>query len=103
MNNFHPVQTRLLKSYFFHRYQIIYTMSLIPLMFGNWWDDDCYCDHPLRLLDQQFHPGLRYSRQQTPAALSFVIKPRRNEDAKQQGDNTASIPEKDKFQVVKDN
>lgn len=75
-------------------------MSLVPLLFRDWWDD---FDRPSRLIDQHFGLGLRHHDLLHPGSLlrTGYIRPWRNLTRQESG--TSSITaDKEKFQVILD-
>ncbi|KAG7206741.1 hypothetical protein KM043_000666 [Ampulex compressa] len=85
-------------------------MSLIPLMFSNWWED---LDRPHRLLDQNFGLGLFPDQLPSPAELTELLCPGRNRqlrmyikpsDLLREKDSGSSVikADKDSFQVMLD-
>ncbi|XP_026462343.1 protein lethal(2)essential for life-like isoform X2 [Ctenocephalides felis] len=82
-------------------------MSLVPLMFRDWWDD-FGIDHPSsRLFDQHFGMGLNRndllsSFRNSPTLLrGGYFRPWRTELLKQDSGSTVTA-DKDKFQVILD-
>uniref|UniRef100_A0A6V7KVN7 SHSP domain-containing protein n=1 Tax=Bracon brevicornis TaxID=1563983 RepID=A0A6V7KVN7_9HYME len=86
-------------------------MSLVPLLFSNWWED---LERPHRLLDQDFGLGLYPEQLLTPTVLERYLTPRSSRnpllyyrpwaDLLRQGDSGTSTvrADKDKFQVILD-
>ena len=76
---------------------IVWQMSLVPLMFRDWWDD---FDRPSRLLDQHFGLGLRHHDLLHPGSLlrTGYIRPWRNITRQDSGSSSITA-DKDKFQV----
>ncbi|XP_058796863.1 protein lethal(2)essential for life-like [Phymastichus coffea] len=83
-------------------------MSLIPLIFSDWWED---LDRPHHLQDQDFGLGLHPEQLMTPQKLNLLyLQPRRSNyirpwtELLRQGDRGVSTVEadKDKFQVTLD-
>ena len=50
-------------------------MSLVPLLFSDWWED---LDRPHHLLDQNFGLGLHPDQLVTPRRLELYLQPSRN-------------------------
>lgn len=75
-------------------------MSLVPLLFRDWWDD---FDRPSRLLDQNFGLGLRHHDLLHPGSLlrTGYIRPWRNITRQDSGSSNITA-DKDKFQVILD-
>lgn len=85
-------------------------MSVVPLLFRDWWDDeDFHFSRPSRLMDQQFGLGLR----RDDLLSTFGSLPRRSlfrnyvrpwhSTALQRQDSGSTIQQdKDKFQVILD-
>lgn len=84
-------------------------MSIVPLMFRDWWDEwDTHT--PLRssrLLDQQFGTGLRRDDllssfwKPSPSVLrSGYIRPWGNQNLQRQDSGSTLNMDKDKFQVI---
>ncbi|KAJ8935690.1 hypothetical protein NQ314_012689 [Rhamnusium bicolor] len=84
-------------------------MSMVPLLFRDWWDEDDFA-RPSRLLDQQFGLGLRRddllnSLSSIPrrSRLSNYIRPWSTSTSLQRQDSGSTITQdKDKFQVILD-
>ena len=90
-------------------------MSLIPLLFSDWWED---LDRPHRLLDQNFGLGLYPEQLLNSNILDQYILPNRNQRLrnpliyyrpwgellrKNEGGGTSTVKaDKDKFQVILD-
>lgn len=94
-------------------------MSLIPLLFSDWWED---LDRPHRLLDQNFGLGLYPEQLLNPSILDQYVLPARErrmggamprnpliyyrpwgELLRKEGGGTSTVKaDKDKFQVVLD-
>lgn len=83
-------------------------MSLVPLLFSDWWED---LDQPHRLLDQNFGLGLHPEQLVTPSRLELYLQPRRrpnyvrpwHELLRSNDAGTSTVhADKDKFQVVLD-
>ena len=90
-------------------------MSLIPLLFSEWWED---LDHPHRLFDQNFGLGLYPEQLLNPNILDQYILPSRDRRLrspliyyrpwgellrKNEGGGTSTVKaDKDKFQVILD-
>lgn len=74
-------------------------MSLIPLLYRDWWDD---FDRPARLFDQNFGLGLRrddlLSSWNSPLLRTGYIRPWRDLVRQSSGSSTVQL-DKDKFQV----
>lgn len=72
-------------------------MSLVPLLFHDWWDD---LDRPSRLLDQHFGLGLRHHELLHPRSLlrTGYIRPWRNITRQDSGSSNITA-DKEKFQV----
>jgi crystallin alpha B len=72
-------------------------MSLVPLLFRDWWDD---LERPSRLLDQHFGLGLRHHELMHPGSLlrTGYIRPWRNITRQDSGSSNIAA-DKDKFQV----
>ena len=72
-------------------------MSLVPLLFRDWWDD---FERPSRLLDQHFGLGLRHNDLLHPGSLlrTGYIRPWRNITRQESGSSSITA-DKDKFQV----
>ncbi|XP_066594707.1 protein lethal(2)essential for life-like [Prorops nasuta] len=88
-------------------------MSLVPLLFSDWWED---LDRPHRLLDQNFGLGLTPDQLLTPSRLEMYAYPRERRNnplvyyrpwadllrqVEERGSSTVQA-DKDKFQVVLD-
>ncbi|KAK6643580.1 Protein lethal(2)essential for life [Polyplax serrata] len=78
-------------------------MSLIPLLYRDWWDD---FERPSRLFDQNFGIGLRRddllsSFFNSPMLRSGYIRPWRELTRQSSGSSTVHS-DKDKFQVILD-
>uniref|UniRef100_A0A6M2DNF1 Putative small heat shock protein 22.1 grapholita molesta n=1 Tax=Xenopsylla cheopis TaxID=163159 RepID=A0A6M2DNF1_XENCH len=79
-------------------------MSLVPLLFRDWWED---YDHPMRLMDQHFGMGLNRhdllsSLHATPSLFrGGYYRPWRNEISNDDSSSTI-VADKDKFQVTLD-
>jgi Alpha crystallin A chain, N terminal. len=75
----------------------VWQMSLVPLLFRDWWDD---LDRPSRLLDQHFGLGLRHNDLLHPGSLlrTGYIRPWRNITRQDSGSSSITA-DKDKFQV----
>jgi hypothetical protein len=75
----------------------VWQMSLVPLMFRDWWDE---FDRPSRLLDQHFGLGLRHHDLLHPGSLlrTGYIRPWRNITRQDSGSSSITA-DKDKFQV----
>nr|QII15525.1 protein lethal2 essential for life [Teleogryllus emma] len=76
-------------------------MSLVPLMFRDWWDD---LERPSRLLDQHFGLGLRHQDllNYWPTLRSTgYMRPWRSL-ARQDSGSSNVVVDKDKFQVILD-
>lgn len=81
-------------------------MSVVPMMFRDWWDDWERWERPSRLLDQHFGAGLR--RDDLLSSLSAVpssslfrnsyFRPWRTALARQESSSTINFT-KDKFEV----
>ncbi|XP_033607000.1 protein lethal(2)essential for life isoform X1 [Cryptotermes secundus] len=71
-------------------------MSLVPLLFRDWWDD---LDRPSRLIDQHFGLGLRHHDLLHPGSLlrTGYIRPWRN-ITRQDSGSSSITGDKDKFQ-----
>lgn len=90
-------------------------MSLIPLIFSDWWED---LDRPHRLLDQNFGLGLYPEQLPNPYVLDQFILPRRDRRQRnplmyfrpwgellrknEDGGTSTVQADKDKFQVILD-
>ncbi|CAK9818778.1 Protein lethal(2)essential for life [Anthophora plagiata] len=91
-------------------------MSLIPLLFSDWWED---LDHPHRLFDQNFGLGLYPEQLLNPSVLERYVLPSRDRRLrspvmmyyrpwndllrKNEGGGTSTVKaDKDKFQVILD-
>ncbi|CAK9803878.1 Protein lethal(2)essential for life [Anthophora quadrimaculata] len=91
-------------------------MSLIPLLFSDWWED---LDHPHRLFDQNFGLGLYPEQLLSPSILERYVLPSRERRLKSpvmmyyrpwndllrktEGGGTSTVKaDKDKFQVILD-
>lgn len=82
-------------------------MSVVPMMFRDWWDEWETPMRSSRLLDQHFGTGLRRddisSFTNTPSLLrSGYIRPWRNTSLQRQDSGSVLNVEKDKFQVILD-
>lgn len=82
-------------------------MSVVPMMFRDWWDEWETPMRSSRLLDQHFGSGLRRddisSFTNTPSLLrSGYIRPWRNTSLQRQDSGSVLNCEKDKFQVILD-
>lgn len=89
-------------------------MSLVPLLFSNWWED---LDRPHRLFDQDFGLGLHQDQLLPPSILDHYAAPSRHHRnplayyrpwgellRKVEGGGTSTVhSDKDKFQVSKHN
>ncbi|KAF5283946.1 hypothetical protein FQA39_LY17187 [Lamprigera yunnana] len=82
-------------------------MSMVPLMFRDWWDD-IEISRPHRLLDQNFGSTLNrdelihsFSSFPRYSLSNRYFRPWRNEITKQNSGSTISA-DKDKFQVILD-
>ncbi|CAG5029465.1 unnamed protein product [Parnassius apollo] len=81
-------------------------MSIVPMMFRDWWDD---WDRPSRLLDQHFGVGLRKddllsSISSFPSSSIFrnsYFRPWRTSLARQESSSTINVT-KEKFEVILD-
>ncbi|CAH2042530.1 unnamed protein product, partial [Iphiclides podalirius] len=81
-------------------------MSIVPMMFRDWWDD---WDRPSRLLDQHFGMGLRKddlisSLSSLPSSSIFrnsYFRPWRTSLARQESASTINMT-KEKFEVILD-
>ncbi|XP_053615147.1 protein lethal(2)essential for life [Plodia interpunctella] len=80
-------------------------MSIVPMMFRDWWDD---WDRPSRLLDQHFGMGLRrddllnyISTMPTSSLRNSYFRPWRTSLARQESASTINLT-KDKFEVILD-
>ncbi|KAJ4433547.1 protein lethal(2)essential for life isoform X2 [Periplaneta americana] len=75
-------------------------MSLVPLLFRDWWDD---IERPSRLLDQHFGLGLRHHDLLHPGSLTRTgyFRPWRNITRQDSGSSNITA-DKDKFQVILD-
>nr|CAD7438185.1 unnamed protein product [Timema bartmani] len=77
-------------------------MSVVPLMFRDWWDD---FDRPTRLMDQHFAMGLRRDdllsslNPLLPLRSSGYLRPWRHLNRQDNGGVSSITAEKDKFQV----
>nr|CAD7593162.1 unnamed protein product [Timema genevievae] len=78
-----------------------YDMSVVPLMFRDWWDD---FDRPTRLMDQHFAMGLRRDdllsslNPLLPLRSSGYLRPWRHLNRQDSGGVSSITAEKDKFQ-----
>ncbi|XP_026462571.1 protein lethal(2)essential for life-like [Ctenocephalides felis] len=79
-------------------------MSLVPLLFHDWWED---YDHPMRLLDQHFGMGLNRndlltSLHATPSLFrGGYYRPWRSEIS-ERGSSSTIKKDSDKFQITLD-
>ncbi|XP_029054767.1 protein lethal(2)essential for life-like [Osmia bicornis bicornis] len=83
-------------------------MSLVPLLFSDWWED---LERPHRLLDQNFGLGLYPEQLLSPSRMDHYLPPRRRASyyrpwadllrTNETGTSTVQA-DKDKFQVVLD-
>lgn len=75
-------------------------MSLVPLMFRDWWED---FDRPLRLFDQNFGLGLRHDDLFHPSLhrSSGYLRPWRLLPRQDSGTSSVQV-DKEKFQVILD-
>lgn len=91
-------------------------MSLVPMLFSNWWED---LDHPHHIFDQDFGVGLSHDQLLTPQLLHRYLAPSRRHAAivrpsthyarpwaellRNAESATSTVkPDKDKFQVILD-
>ncbi|KAF7989274.1 hypothetical protein HCN44_007948 [Aphidius gifuensis] len=91
-------------------------MSLVPMLFSNWWED---LDHPHHIFDQDFGVGLNHDQLMTPQMFHRYVAPtpRRHhvlarpsnylrpwaELLRNAESATSTVkPDKDKFQVILD-
>lgn len=86
-------------------------MSLVPLLFSDWWED---LDYPHRLLDQNFGLGIHPDQLMNPGMLNAVPRDRRlraspfyyrpwAELLRSNESGTSTVKaDKDKFQVILD-
>nr|CAH7753784.1 unnamed protein product [Callosobruchus chinensis] len=82
-------------------------MSMVPLMFRDWWDDEDFAWHrPSRLLDQHFGVGLRrddlFNNLSTIPRRSRYVRPWTSTDIQRQDSGSTIQQDKDKFQVILD-
>lgn len=91
-------------------------MSLVPLLYRDWWDDDDFFGRHSRLLDQHFGTGLRrddllnsLTLSSPPASgriaprLGTYFRPWRAAQTLTRQDSGSTITQdKDKFQVILD-
>ena len=75
----------------------VWQMSLVPLLFRDWWDD---FERPSRLLDQHFGLGLRHNDLLHPGSLlrTGYVRPWRNITRQESGSSSITA-DKEKFQV----
>lgn len=78
-------------------------MSVVPLMFRDWWDDWDRWERPSRLFDQHFGMGLRRDDllSSVPTSSLFrnsYFRPWRTALTRQESSSTINIT-KDKFEV----
>ncbi|XP_022920759.1 protein lethal(2)essential for life-like [Onthophagus taurus] len=89
----------------FHFFKInLNKMSLVPMLFRDWWDD-FEINRPSRLLDQQFGLGLRRDDLLNSLSLrtSRYLRPWTTNTTLTRQDSGSTIAnEKDKFQVILD-
>ncbi|XP_066599433.1 protein lethal(2)essential for life-like [Prorops nasuta] len=89
-------------------------MSLVPLLFSNWWED---LDSPHQILDQNFGLGLRPDQLLSPSIMEDYIRPLERRARcpvmyyrpwgelirkSEQGGTSTVKADKDKFQVILD-
>lgn len=83
-------------------------MSLVPLLFSDWWEA---LDHPHHLLDQNFGLGISPEQLLSPNRLELFVPPRRNiymhrppwSELRNNDRGTSTVQaDKDKFQVILD-
>ncbi|KAK9744466.1 Hsp20/alpha crystallin family [Popillia japonica] len=83
--------------------KLIYKMSLVPMLFRDWWDDFDF-NRPSRLLDQQF--GLGVNRDDLLSSLNLrnsrYLRPWRSNVLTRQDSGSTIASDKDKFQVILD-
>ncbi|XP_044263854.1 protein lethal(2)essential for life [Tribolium madens] len=85
-------------------------MSMVPLLFRDWWDDeDFHFSRPSRLLDQQFGLGLRrddllntFSSLPRSSLFRNYVRPWRSTALQRQDSGSTIQQDKDKFQVILD-
>ncbi|EFA07114.1 protein lethal(2)essential for life [Tribolium castaneum] len=85
-------------------------MSVVPLLFRDWWDDDDFhFSRPSRLLDQQFGLGLRrddllntFSSMPRSSLFRNYVRPWRSTAIQRQDSGSTIQQDKDKFQVILD-
>ncbi|CAH1963859.1 unnamed protein product [Acanthoscelides obtectus] len=82
-------------------------MSMVPLMFRDWWDDEDFSWHrPSRLLDQHFGVGLRkddlFNSLSTIPRRSRYVRPWTPTNITRQDSGSTIQQDKDKFQVILD-
>ncbi|KAJ8969099.1 hypothetical protein NQ317_002521 [Molorchus minor] len=80
-------------------------MSMVPLLFRDWWDDDDIY-RPSRLLDQHFGLGLKrddlLNSLPRRSRLSNYVRPWTNTNLTRQDSGSTITRDKDKFQLILD-
>ena len=78
-------------------------MSMVPMLFRDWWDDYEF-SRPSRLLDQQFGLGLNRDELWNSIGLrnSRYLRPWRSAAVTRQDSGSTITSDKDRFQVILD-
>ncbi|XP_050294587.1 protein lethal(2)essential for life isoform X2 [Anthonomus grandis grandis] len=85
-------------------------MSVVPLLYRDWWDDEDWFTRPSRLLDQHFGVGLRrddllnsFRTFPRSSALRNYVRPWNTSSVLQRQESGSTIQQdQDKFQVILD-